>query len=291
MPTVLILFAVMLVVSAGIAGWLTWRATRQVRAHQTSAEITAAQPQATPAIAPSPSSPPPADAPVQREAAAEKTSIKPIPGPAPDSDAQIGDAKRFQLVCVSGALSGTAFSVGDECLISRGPVCWITIPDTTLSAPHLAIDLSRQPMRVKDLNSRNGVKLGGARLGGSFVDLPANQSLDAGTLTLRVEDSVLKAASTQRGSALPEKTYALPATFVVVTRREMPVVITGDIDHRISDAHALMYVDNDTLMVKDLNSSNGTRVNQKRLTTQPAPAQPGDIVEIGQSAFKVVRGQ
>jgi pSer/pThr/pTyr-binding forkhead associated (FHA) protein len=170
-------------------------------------------------------------------------------------------------------------------------VCWITIADTTLSAPHLAIDLSRQPIRVKDLNSRNGVTLGGARLGNRFVDLPTSQPLQAGALTLRIEGSVLKATSTQRGGALPEKSYAMPATFVVVTRREMPVVITGDIDHRISDAHALMYVDNDTLMVKDLNSSNGTRVNQKRLTTQPAPAQPGDIVEIGQSAFRVVSSQ
>lgn len=291
MPTVLILFAIMLFVSAGIAGWLTWRATRQqAGADQTSAEIAATQPQATPAIAPS-SSRPPANAPAQRETAAEKTFIKPIPDPATDADAQTADVKRFQLVCVSGALSGTAFSVGDECLISRGPVCWIAIGDTTLSAPHLAIDLSGQPIRVKDLNSRNGVKLGGIRLGRDFVDVPANQSLDAGALTLRVEGNTLKVASTRRDSAPVEKSFAMPATFVVVTRREMPVVITGDIDHRISDAHALMYVDNDTLMVKDLNSSNGTRVNQRRLTTQPAPAQPGDIVEIGQSAFKVVSGQ
>lgn len=291
MPTVLILFAIMLFVSAGIAGWLTWRATRQqAGADQISAGIAAAQPQATQAIDPS-SSPPPASALAQHETAARKTFIEPTPNPATGADAQTADVKRFQLVCVSGALSGTAFSVGDECLISRGPVCWITVGDTTLSAPHLAIDLSGQPIRVKDLNSRNGVKLGGVRLGRNFVDLPANQSLDAGALTLRVEGNTLKVASTQRNSAPVEKSFAMPATFVVVSRREMPVVITGDIDPRISDAHTLMYVDNDTLMVKDLNSSNGTRVNQKRLTSQPMPAQPGDIVEIGQSAFKVVSSQ
>lgn len=290
MPTVLILFIIMLVVSAGIAAWLTWRATRPPAGErQTSAEIAAAQPQTAPAI-PS-SSPALAEATAQRAAAADKTSVQPIAAPATDADAQTGDVKSFQLVCISGALAGTAFSVGDECLISRGPVCWIAIADTTLSAPHLAIDLSGQPIRVKDLNSRNGVTVGGVRLGNRFVDLPANQSLQAGTLRLRVEGNALKVASTQRGSALPEQSYAMPATFVVVTRREMPVVITGDIDQRISDAHALMYVDNDTLMVKDLNSSNGTRVNQKRLTTQPAPVQPGDIVEIGQSAFRVVSRQ
>ncbi len=290
MPSLLILFAAMLAVSVAIAAWLTWRDTRrQTKAARISAEITAASPQAAPAMPPS--SPPPASAQTPRESNVQKTTINPIPGQTPDPDAPIGDARQFQLVCVSGALSGTAFSVGDECLISRAPICWITIPDTTLSAPHLAIDLSQQPMRVKDLNSRNGVKLGGIRLSRSFVDWPANQPLQAGTLTLRIEGNVLKAASTQRGSGLPEKSYAMPATFVVVTRREMPVVITGDIDQHISDAHALMYVDNDTLMVKDLNSSNGTRVNQKRLTTQPAPAQPGDIVEIGHSVFKVISSQ
>ena len=273
MPTLLTVFGAMLIVSAGVAGWLTWRAYgSHGAAHSEAAESADTQ---------APVSAPAANASV--DGSTDKTVIKPIPTQAPAPPPEAAPVvKRFQLVCVSGALSGTAFSVGDECLISRGPVCWIAIPDTTLSAPHVAIDLSHQPMRVKDLNSRNGVKLGHNKLGGNFVDLSANQPLDAGALSLMVESGVLKVT----GGTLQGKSYAMPATFVVVTRREMPVVITGDIDHRISDAHALMYVDNDVLMVKDLNSSNGTRVNQKRIT-QPAPVQAGDIVELGQSAFKV----
>lgn len=287
MPTVLIVFVVMLAVSAGIAAWLTWRDTRrQAGTARAGAELAAVSSQAAPAAAPP--SAPPADAPARGANAADRTTARPVE----EAAAQAGDGRQFQLVCVSGALSGTAFSVGEECLISRGPVCWIAIADTALSAPHLAIDLSDQPaIRVKDLNSRNGVMLGGVRLGNRFVELPAGQALQAGALTLRIEGGALKAGSTQRSGALPEKSYAMPATFVVVSRREMPVVITGEMDPRISDAHALMYVENDTLMVKDLNSSNGTRVNQKRLAGQPVAVQPGDIVEIGQSAFRVVSRQ
>ncbi|MCS7059996.1 MAG: FHA domain-containing protein [Anaerolineae bacterium] len=291
MPNVLILFIAMLVASAGIAAWLTWRdVQRRKPTDPSSVQLAAAAKLNQPGQTGSAQSAEPLASPAPTIRTAVETVPAPLAVPAPPTDKQIASkTKEFQLICVSGALAGTAFSVGAECLISRGPVCWIAIPEPTLSAPHLAIDSSDRPIRIKDLNSRAGARIGQHRLEDArgFVELPADRSIQIGALTLAIEGGTLTVSSAQAGRSLAGKSYVMPAAFVVISRREMPVVITGDIDHRISDAHALMYVDNGALMIKDLNSTNGTRVNGKKLARQPMPLQAGDLIEIGQSTFRV----
>jgi len=58
-------------------------------------------------------------------------------------------------------------------------------------------------------------------------------------------------------------------------------------DPYVSGNHARFYVKNDKLFVEDLNSTNGTFVNGKRIS-KVEKLQEGDIIEIGRVSFKVL---
>lgn len=269
LPLPLLLFAAIVVMSAVLAGWLAWRE----RAAPASAPVSAPMP-APPDPSPAHTSLLATPAPMPAPAAAP---VMPMPAPA-------GSAGRFRLAAVQGTLSGVVIPVDDEVIVSRSPIHWVAVPDATVSAPHAALDLGDEPGRVKDLGSKNGTRLGQAALGAGYADLPAGQpaGIAIGSLGLELQGRALRVIrGPQQG-----KSFSLPAAFITLSRREIPVFVTGAADSRISDAHALISVDGDRLTIKDLNSSNGTRVNQSRLTGA-VQLNPGDIVEIGATSFKV----
>lgn len=51
-----------------------------------------------------------------------------------------------------------------ECLIGRGSECEIVVIDTLVSRRHAALDVSATGVRVRDLGSRNGVRVNGVRI-------------------------------------------------------------------------------------------------------------------------------
>jgi pSer/pThr/pTyr-binding forkhead associated (FHA) protein len=270
LPIPLILFAAIVAASAALAGWLMWRE----RAPRNRPEASAPPPGSAPAPVVSVDAParqvaPPSPAPAQ---------------PAPPRKSAPGSAGRFRLAGTQGALSGTVIPVDDEIVVSRRPLHWVVVPDATVSAPHAALDLGQEPARVKDLGSRNGTRLGATALGGGYVDLPAGQAaaITAGSLGLELQGPALRVArGPQQG-----RSFSLPAGCAVLSRREIPVFVTGPGDSRVSDAHALLAIDGGQLTIKDLNSSNGVRVNQSRLSGA-AQLNPGDVVEIGGTSFTV----
>jgi len=265
-PWLLIALAATIIVAAALAGWLTWRDVMQRTA-----------------LSPEPISPVAAPA-AQSSAGLPANALSQVGPPQQITPPTARAAGRFQLAGISGALAGTVIAVDDECLISRGPVRWAVIPDSAVSAPHAALDLTREPPRIKDLGSRNGVRLDQKTLGSSFVDLAAGQAIGVGSLSFSLDGEALRVT---RG-ALQGKAFALAQAFVILSRRELPVHVTGDADPGLSDAHALLVIDGDRLTIKDLNSSNGTLVNQARIgNAESTPLQPGDIVQLGRSTFKV----
>lgn len=79
------------------------------------------------------------------------------------------------------------------------------------------------------------------------------------------------------------RSFSLPRTITVIGRRE-------DCDLRIplgevSRKHCRFIIDNDTLRLEDLGSSNGTYHNGERI--QQAIINPGDTVQIGPVIFTV----
>jgi hypothetical protein len=59
-------------------------------------------------------------------------------------------------------------------------------------------------------------------------------------------------------------------------------------DGSVSRTHALVFVDDATISVADLMSTNGTKVNGALI--QDVDVQPGDVVQVGQSKMKIVDG-
>jgi len=56
-------------------------------------------------------------------------------------------------------------------------------------------------------------------------------------------------------------------------------------DEAVSREHASVRIDGDTVVVEDLDSSNGTRVNGRQISQ--ARLEPGDVIEIGITELEV----
>ena len=81
-------------------------------------------------------------------------------------------------------------------------------------------------------------------------------------------------------------TYELDADEVVIGRN--PTTDITLLDEGISREHALVHFDEDApgYVIEDLASTNGTKVNGKRIRS--APLAEGDEIQIGQTLFRFV---
>lgn len=59
-------------------------------------------------------------------------------------------------------------------------------------------------------------------------------------------------------------------------------------DPFVSSEHASVTAGDDQIWIEDRGSRNGTFVNRRQIG-KPTPLQPGDVVQIGQVKFKIVR--
>lgn len=79
--------------------------------------------------------------------------------------------------------------------------------------------------------------------------------------------------------------FALEADLITVGR-ELGNGIVLDREATVSRRHAQFVKQGDTLLVEDLDSTNGTFVNGVRISG-PTPVRPGDVVQFGACAFRV----
>ncbi|HEY9077706.1 MAG TPA: FHA domain-containing serine/threonine-protein kinase [Anaerolineaceae bacterium] len=187
-----------------------------------------------------------------------------------------------RLTCVEGPLTGKTLSIRGECLISRGELEWMILDAPGVSAPHAAFDLSGEPYRLKDLRSTNGVLLDGEKLGAKFSNLPVGARIEIGKETLTALQNLI---IVQQGS-LTGKSHECHGLLVVASRRKLEVLVTGENDREISDAHAYIFPEGDGIFIKDLNSSRGSSVNDAPVTN-PIALQNGDRLRLGGSTFIV----
>jgi EAL domain-containing protein (putative c-di-GMP-specific phosphodiesterase class I) len=87
-------------------------------------------------------------------------------------------------------------------------------------------------------------------------------------------------AATGRVLHLPIHSY--PCRIGRRTEIELPLF-----DPRVSQLHAELFVENDTLFIRDLESTNGTFVNGQRVT-HPMPIQSGDVIRLAVAEFRFV---
>lgn len=80
--------------------------------------------------------------------------------------------------------------------------------------------------------------------------------------------------------------YELSGDEIVIGRN--PTTDITLLDEGISREHAVILFDSDAsaFVIEDLQSTNGTKVNGKRIRS--APLHPGDEIQIGQTLFRFV---
>jgi pSer/pThr/pTyr-binding forkhead associated (FHA) protein len=84
---------------------------------------------------------------------------------------------------------------------------------------------------------------------------------------------------------------ALPAAAQAVVGRadavsnfypEVDLTVHGALEHGVGRRHARIFVQNGQLMVEDLDSTNGTLLNNQKLAArQPQPLRDGDQLQLG----------
>ncbi len=85
---------------------------------------------------------------------------------------------------------------------------------------------------------------------------------------------------------MPEKNFRVSLESETVAGRNSDCRIVLDYDRSISGKHCAIYVEENKVMVRDLNSTNGTFVNGNRVVGQ-AGLKHGDIIILGQLEMKV----
>ena len=75
--------------------------------------------------------------------------------------------------------------IRDRCVIGRGTDCDVSIPDRNLSRRHCELTVCAHGVVVRDLGSKNGVRVDGARIDGSLL-LIGEHTIQVGKTKLRI---------------------------------------------------------------------------------------------------------
>lgn len=169
------------------------------------------------------------------------------------------------------------------CVISRGNLVWLTIDDASVSTPHAVFDFSNLPYRVKDLNSKNGVLLDDVKQERGFKEVKEGQHIRLGRCAFLVTPTGMTLIE---GVSAP-KVHQAGDDLLLVSRQEARVLVTGDQDKRISDAHVILYEKDQAVYARDLHSTNGTIVNQVRIQTDTVLKSKDHLI-LGMSEFEVL---
>ncbi len=94
----------------------------------------------------------------------------------------------------------------------------------------------------------------------------------------RAREVVIVRSDSQSGLEIPIESV------VVMGRSDQADVVLDD--SYASEFHLRFSIDDDSLLVQDLGSTNGTYVNGRRITT-PVPVTRGDAVQVGKSVMEV----
>jgi predicted component of type VI protein secretion system len=79
--------------------------------------------------------------------------------------------------------------------------------------------------------------------------------------------------------------YELELPVVIGRSRSTDVTLGHPL---VSRHHCEVFEANGVLMVRDLGSLNGTYVGETRITEQPAPVRPGELITVGPVTFRAV---
>lgn len=194
---------------------------------------------------------------------------------------------------IGGPLQGKVLYTSDWLVISRTAVEQLVIAESVLSTPHLLIDVddTRNEIKIKDLNSKNGIWVNKQKLKRDWQTLPMESILVIGDVTFTLHKDQLSVL--RHGSKKASTTYVYPSKYFLLTREKVSFYeVEAQRDKTVSDAHALFLVNPDTgnAEIKDLNSTRGTYINDERLedNVQSKVLTATDQLKIGNSTLSLL---
>ncbi len=191
--------------------------------------------------------------------------------------------------------------------IGRLGQCEITLPSNSVSRQHARIFVSNGRCLIEDMGSANGILVDGQRVVGQR-DLGSASQIKLGDFALFLEqqrsapsqaqgDRVMQTLFIPRDAdhhklvriydSFAGEEFILSEAVNSIGRTDDNFILLSD--PSISRDHARLLRDGDTYTVIDLNSSNGSSVNNKPVK-QPRVLRQGDHVKFGNVEFLFVPG-
>ena len=178
---------------------------------------------------------------------------------------------------------------GSEHFIGRDPSLPVVLRHPKVSRKHARLFSRGGRFWIEDLSSSNGVKVNGVSISGPTA-LDVTSAIEIGGFRLALVPSEAEAAASERlilmgrSAVVTGREYPLAPGQVAVGRGADNIVVIDD--PSISRHHAVLVVQGAEVAVEDLQSSNGTFVNGKRVARHVL--QPGDDVRFGNIAFSFI---
>lgn len=179
----------------------------------------------------------------------------------------------------------------DAAVIGRDPACDLVLDHPDVSRRHAQVEATAQGYLLRDLGSTHGTSVGGQMVGERL--LAAGDEISFGPVKARVELPGVKAtrlrATVVRGPQMrlwDQEGVEYPLekdVFLVGRDRACDLVLNQD---SISGRHAELRPTPQGLMVRDLDSTNGTFVNGQRVSGEKL-AHNGDAIAFDVVKFKL----
>lgn len=197
-----------------------------------------------------------------------------------------------------GPQTGAVYPLtADQITIGRGTRNDIVIDDNDVSREHCRLRRSGSGYQVEDLNSTHGTFINGQRVNDRRGLLPGSMLELGDMVTLQYDgaapDAVDETPAITRPTTSTDTYYLVLESTARGTEKSVFTLSTPKItlgrdlsndiviqDPEISRWHLHLLRQSDGYVVEDLNSTNGTQINGRRLT-EPRRLTPHDILGIG----------
>ncbi len=224
----------------------------------------------------------------------QKTQLNPQVSPAPEGSER-SDKTQVRQIIIGWVLKGVAEPVKNRVIaltgkkiIGRDDACDVVIDDHMISSRHASIEVTGDNVKVTDLDSTNGTFVNGRRI--TEAELKNGDEVRFDQIAFRVEGppEEIAAKTTLRPAAalafltgaagrLAGKTFPLTGARIAVGRTPDNAIVVDD--ETVSSAHAVMIFSDGDWTLEDQGSTNGTFVNNRRVTRQRL--QNGDRIRFG----------
>lgn len=172
-----------------------------------------------------------------------------------------------------------------ELFVGRDSECDICIPDHRISRQHAKISVTPSGVVVEDLESANGTTINDQKISKPTL-FQSGDKIKFHTMEFIAE--FISPANNEvlflRSTHYPDK--ELQGEFYVGRDPECAICIA---DHRISRKHAKISVTKSGVILEDLNSINGTFVNDQKID-RATQINAGDTVKFHENEFQVDKG-